>query len=325
MKAFQISRPRTFNPVEVPKPELPPTDLGKLLIKTRYASICGSDIPFFTGAKQDLNFPLKPGAHVHECVGQIAQSNSEDFSPGDAVLAIPEEDLGLAEYFIAQESKTIPLPLDIAVLESSTIIQPLSTVLNAIDRLKITPDSNIAVIGLGSIGLLFCWALNKQGVNQIVGIDPSPERCDFAKSLAVHRTICGTSRDVVYAQQSDPDFWISPDICIEAVGHQTDTVNDALNLIRKRGTVLAFGVPDQDNYTLDYERFFRQNAEMIAAVTPDWKPYLMKALKLFQTYPEELGEFYTHRFPISDVQQAFSHYEKHQNGIIKTIIDFTDW
>jgi L-iditol 2-dehydrogenase len=167
--------------------------------------------------------------------------------------------------------------------------------------------------------------LNKRGVNQIVGIDPSPERCAFGESLGLDRTIDGTSRDVVHAQRSNPDFWRAPDICIEAVGHQMGTLNDAFNLIRQRGTILAFGVPDQDTYTLNYERFFRKNAQLIAAVTPEWKPYLIKARELHQSFSQELGAFFTHRFPISEVQQAFSLYEKHQDGIIKTSIDFTDW
>ena len=67
-----------------------------------------------------------------------------------------------------------------------------------------------------------------------------------------------------------------PDICIEAVGHQMETLNDCLELVRQQGTVLAFGVPDQPVYAIEYETFFRKNAHLIACVTPDWSEYLAK-------------------------------------------------
>ena len=41
-----------------------------------------------------------------------------------------------------------------------------------------------------------------------------------------------------------------------------ETLNDCFELVRKRGTVLAFGVPDQHVYAVEYETFFRKNAHL---------------------------------------------------------------
>jgi threonine dehydrogenase-like Zn-dependent dehydrogenase len=104
-----------------------------------------------------------------------------------------------------------------------------------------------------------------------------------------------------------------------------DTLNDALELVRKRGTVLAFGVPDHNVYALEYETFFRKNAVLIGTVTPEWKEYLMKAQDLFMANQEELTGFCTHRLPIHKSQRAFEMYEGHEEGVIKLAMDATAW
>ena len=60
-----------------------------------------------------------------------------------------------------------------------------------------------------------------------------------------------------------------------------DTLNDCLALVRQQGTVLAFGVPDQPVYAIEYETFFRKNAHLMACVTPNWSEYLAKARDVF--------------------------------------------
>jgi len=325
MKAFQISRPREFQAVEAPIPALSNDQSDRLIVKTVWASICGSDIPFYIGNKEQMNFPLPAGSHIHECVGKVVESQSDRFDPGDYVLAIPEDNLGLAEYFIAMESKAVKLDPQTAQNGASTIIQPLSTVLNAADRLELSPDSTVGVIGLGSIGLLFCWVLLKRGVNNIIGIDPIASRCEVAENLGIERTICSTSSDAVTAIQAGELSWDPPDICIEAVGHQMATLDNAVSLVRYKGTVLAFGVPDQDIYTFNFERFFRKNAQLIAAVTPEWHTYLAMARDIYYNHSEELGAFATHHIPIKDVQKAFTIYENHQDEVCKIVLDASEW
>jgi L-iditol 2-dehydrogenase len=325
MYALQVVRPRSFKQVRIPVPKLPPEDTDRILVRTAWVSLCGSDIPFFTGKKRFQSYPLSPGAPIHECVGEVVESASELFRTGDRVLSIPDGDQGLAEFFLAQDARTVTLADDIEDLGVACIIQPLSTVLNAMDRLGDIHGKSIAVAGLGSIGLLFCWLAGKGGADSITGIDPCADRCRVAETLGATKTICQNSLEVVHGARALPPQWDPPDICIEAVGHQMDTLNDCLELVRKRGTVLAFGVPDHPVYALEYETFFRKNAILIATVTPEWAEYLPKAQDLFMANREELSRFITHRLPIREAQKAFEMYEQHENGIIKAAIDASRW
>jgi L-iditol 2-dehydrogenase len=324
MKALQVICPRSFERLEIPVPQLPAEGNDCVLVRTGWVSLCGSDIPFFTGAKRHKNYPLPPGAPIHECVGEVVESSSTLFRPGDRVLSIPDGDQGLAEFFIAQASKTIILNSEIVDPGTACIIQPLSTVINAMDRLEDVRGKSVAVMGLGSIGLMFCMLAAKAGAKKVIGIDPCENRCEAAISMGAVMAICSTGIEVVHdtrgGRKSD-----SPDIIIEAVGHQMNTINDCLELVKYSGTVLAFGVPDHLVYALEYETFFRKNAHLIACVTPDWAKYLARAHDFYLENQEDLSQLITHRFAIRDAEKAFSLYEHHEDGIIKAAIDATGW
>jgi threonine dehydrogenase-like Zn-dependent dehydrogenase len=103
------------------------------------------------------------------------------------------------------------------------------------------------------------------------------------------------------------------------------TLNDCLELVRKYGTIVAFGVPDQPVYAFDFEVFFRKNALLIATVTPDWGEYLPKALELFRANQSALSKLITHRLPMTDAEKAFGMYERHENGIVKAALDASRW
>ena len=325
MKALQIVKPRHFEQVQAIAPDLKTVGADWILVKPEYASMCGSDIPFFTGNKRHKTYPLPVAAPIHESVGRVVESTSSLFQPGDRVVAIPETDQGLSEYFVARAAKAVKLPADLDDNGTSCLIQPLSTVVNAVDRLGDVEGKSVVVVGLGSIGQFFCFMLKKRGAAKIVGIDPLEERCQVAARMGATAYLTARSIEVLHEAKQNPKSWDAPDIIIEAVGHQMETLNDCLSLIKYRGTVLAFGVPDQNVYALEYETFFRKNAHLVACVTPVWSEYLAIFRDVFLLAREELEPLVTHRFPVREAAQAFSTYEKHEDGIIKALIDMSDW
>lgn len=325
MQALQVIRPRTFERVSLPRPARSAGGDSGMLVRTRWVSLCGSDIPFFTGTKPTATYPLAPGAPIHECVGQVVSSGSTEFPEGAVVLAVPDGNLGLAEYFTAQASRAVLLPEVLASRDTCCLIQPIATVMNALDRLGDLSGRSAAVVGLGSMGLFFLWLLRQAGAGRLVGIDPDAGRGLRAQALGAERTYACTSLELVHAVHADPGGWEPPDLVIEAVGHQMGTLNDCLELVRPRGTVLAFGVPDQTVYALEYETFFRKNLELVASVTPDWKAYLGRARDLVGARQAELETWVTHRLPIREAGRAFDLYERHADGIVKVVLDADGW
>ncbi len=325
MKALQVVHPRSFDQIQLPVPRLPAERNDHILVRTTWVSMCGSDMPFFTGNKRNRAYPLSPGAPVHECVGEVVESSSKEFQQGDKVLAIPEGNQGLAEYFLAQTSKAVLLNPDLGDLGAACIIQPLSTVLNAMDRLEDIRGKSFAVVGLGTIGLFFIWLAAKGGARSVMGIDPHPDRCRMAEALGATNTLCCHGIEVVHRTRAVPNEWDPPDFCVEAVGHQMNTINDCLELVTKYGTVIAFGVPDNAVYALEYETFFRKNALLMATVTPDWTKYLARARDLYVASAAELTKLVTHRLPIKDAEKAFRMFEQREDGLIKAVLDVRSW
>ena len=325
MKALHVLRPRQFAQVQATKPNLKAAGPDRILVQPEWVSMCGSDIPFFTGNKMHKKYPLPIAAPIHECVGKVVDSTSNLFKVGDRVVAIPETDQGLSEYFVSRAEKAVKLPDELDDNGTSCLIQPLSTVINAVDRLGDIEGKSVAVVGLGSIGLFFCWMLKKRGATRIVGIDPLEHRCWVASGMGATEVIRARSIEVVQNGRQSLGEWVELDICIEAVGHQMETLNDCLSLVKYRGKVLAFGVPDQPIYAIEYETFFRKNAHLIACVTPVWSEYLAISRDVFLAARDELEPLVTHRFPVREAAQAFSMYEKHDDSILKALINMSEW
>ncbi|MBN1136345.1 MAG: zinc-binding dehydrogenase [Anaerolineae bacterium] len=297
---------------------------GQILVRLEKVVLCGSDIPKFTGMWRGLHYPLPPGMPIHECVGTVADSRSPRFEVGDRVVAIPAGDRGLAEYYAADAIKAARSPAALVGSEVSLLIQPLSTVVYALDRLGDVSGRTAVVVGLGPIGLLTTWLLRRYGA-QVVGVDPIAWRGEAAQRLGAVRTIELHSERLVSRIAQD-GAWEAADICVEAVGQQTRTINDCLSLVKRCGHVLALGVPLEPVYPFDYNRFFRQNLHLIASVTPPDETYMVRAAELIAGHEQELACLVTHRFTMDQAAEAFTLYETRSAGRpLKVLLDGTNW
>jgi len=321
MKALQLVKPRQFQIVKVARPEI---GSDQILVRLEGAVLCGSDIPKFTGLWRGLQYPLPPGMPIHECVGIVTESHSPRFQAGDWVVAVPKGDQGLAEYYVADAIKAIVIPESLIHSEASLLIQPLSTVVYAVDRLGDVTGRTAAVVGLGPIGLLATWLLHQYGA-RVTGVDPFVWRCEAAERLGAERTYELHSERLVSLLAGE-DTWEVPDICVEAVGQQIRTINDCLHLVKHRGQVLALGVPLDPVYPIDYTRFFRGNLDLIASVTPPDETYMVRAADLVGKHEKELVSLITHRFRLDKVGNAYTLYEMPDaDHALKVMIDGTDW
>jgi L-iditol 2-dehydrogenase len=321
MKALQLVRPRQFQAVEIARPEI---GSDQILVRLESAVLCGSDIPKFTGMWRGLQYPLPPGMPIHECVGVVMESHSPRFHVGDRVVAVPKGDQGLAEYYVADGIKAIVIPEPLIHSEASLLIQPLSTVVYALDRLGDVTGRTVVVVGLGPIGLLTTWLLNRYGA-RVVGVDPIPWRCEAAQRLGAVRTFELHSERLLSAIAQGEE-WEPADIVVESVGQQTRTINDCLYLVRRCGQVLALGIPLEPIYPFDFTRFFRHNIDLIASVTPPDETYMIRAAELVGRYEQDLAFLITHRFALNNAAQAYTLYETRAwDQPLKVMIDGTSW
>ena len=106
---------------------------GDLLVRSRYASICGSDLHVVNhgvDTEPDLWAPGYPG---HEGVGEVAESRAAGFAPGDPVLVVPPvpEARCFAEYQRVRATSVVKLEGPLPPIEQLLMAQQLGTVLYA--------------------------------------------------------------------------------------------------------------------------------------------------------------------------------------------------
>ena len=113
---------------------------------------------------------------------------------------------------------------------------------------------------------------------------------------------------------------------MEAVGQQTRTINDCLYLVKRCGQVLVLGVPLEPVYPFEYTRFFRQNVDMIASVTPPDETFMTRAAELVVRHERELAFLITHCFGLDRAAEAFTLYEtRGGDHPLKVMLDGVRW
>ncbi len=184
--------------------------------------------------------------------------------------------------------------------EHAVALQPLACVLYAAEQLPDLTGRRVAVLGQGSIGLLFSYVAKAAGAAHVTGVDPV-DRAEVGPAFGVDTVVRATS-----------DRWVShlapdakPDIVIEAVGHQVATLSHAVQAAAFGGTVFYFGVPDDDAYPISMRTMLRNNLTLKSGVTLDRRRVLDRADTFARQHPGLLQRYLTHTFEVADVQAAF--------------------
>lgn len=190
--------------VEMPVPGIGP---GEILVEMKAVGICGSDLtPWYVNAKA-------PAVLGHEPAGVVAEVSPGVTSvrPGDRVfvhhhaacgacrLCLAGEPVmcpewkktrlhpgGLAEFVRVEaatvRTDTLPLPVSLS-FEDGTLIEPVACAVKAVARGGVKKGDIVAVVGLGSNGILLGLVARNAGAATLVGSDPDPARREHATRL----------------------------------------------------------------------------------------------------------------------------------------------
>jgi threonine dehydrogenase-like Zn-dependent dehydrogenase len=303
--SYRIIAPYEFQRTSIPDKTPEQLADGQVLLRFSAAGVCGSDLPAFRGARGRLpgddgpSAAEKDGFPIHEVAGEVIASRHPDHRPGDRVVGWASGFDGLMERVISDGNGLAPY--DPALSPARAVgLQPLACVLYACEQLPELAGRHVAIIGQGSIGLLFSYVAKAAGARRVTGVDPV-DRESHAAAFGVDDAVRATS-----------DRWVSQlapgdraDVVIEAVGHQVATLGHAIEAAAPGGTVFYFGVADDDAYPISMRTILRNNLTLKSGVTLDRRRVLELAGKFADEHPELLAGYLTHTFGIDDVQGAF--------------------
>ena len=303
--AQQLIAPATFREIEAPTWTEADLADGEVLLRVLAGGICGSDLPAFKGMVTPYLEARAPGAlgipgfPLHEVVGEVLASRHPAHAPGSRVVGWDTNFTSLAERTITRGSDLATYDPALAP-EVAVMLQPLACVLYAAGQIPDVAGRRAAVLGQGSIGLLFSHVLKTAGASWVTGVD-RVDRSEQAAAFGVDETV--TSYTDRWSRQLGGSE--RPDVIVEAIGHQVATLGHAIDAAAEGGLIYYFGVPDDPVYPVNLAGMFRKNLTLVSGITTERYRWLAEADTYLHAFPELVGSYITHVLPRQRIQEAF--------------------
>lgn len=253
-------------PLAIEDRQRPTAAPGELVLKVAYCGICGSDIH----GTEDSPFVLPPGVVLgHEFAGEIVESASPDWQPGDRVIGVPlrecEECRPLGECrdrlgILCHRGKIVGLAPDApgayaefvklgarhalrvpdgVDLREAALAEPLAVGAHAVRMAGAILGARVLILGAGPIGLGVLQFARAAGAGTVVVSEPDPTRRQRATSLGGAATLDPAAENIAEAFARHAGG--PPDVIFECVG-APGLIRQCMDLVAVRGRVVVVGV-----------------------------------------------------------------------------------
>lgn len=310
--------------------ERPHVGPGEALVKIRAATTCGTDLKILQRGYVEKIIKL-PTVFGHEWAGDVVAVGKGVTWPeprmriraGNSAPCLRcamcqkgrfnlcEDMLWLwgayAEYIrvpartVLVNTQEIPLHVD---YEEAALAEPLACVLHGAEEAGIKLGDTVAIIGAGPVGLLHLLTAKKLGAERIAICDLVEERLEFARKLGADDTINAKAEDAV-ASVKELTGGYGADVVVEAIG-SPGTWEQALNMVRKGGTVLEFGgCPPGTTIEVATELLHYGEVTVKGAfhATPT---HFKRALNLISSRTLDVSRLVTRRMRLESLEEAFA-------------------
>ena len=339
MKAAVVKDDSTIKITHIENPELGPNDI---LVQMSACGICGSDVEKVFGKYGQPSMKLG-----HEPAGTILKIGSqvENFTVGDRVFTHHHvacysktchecshgnetmcekyyqsnlNPCGLADEYVVPEwnvkhGGVLKIPDEMS-FEEAAMIEPLACCLRAWKKFNYQKNDTAVILGVGPTGIMHALLARSVGFSKIFCSDLNDFRLDFAKKLGFEAVRSNESSEKILQSVID-----GVDVAIVATGN-LNAFNSAINLVRKGGTIVMFGVPSKDaSIDINMSNVYSKEITITttyAASDTDTK----NALELIASGTIDVKSLITHKYTLEDSQKAFEHAKTGDNAM-KIIIE----
>lgn len=314
--------------------DVPVPQHGEVLVKTKASTICGSDIRCIyrehTGkGPEGYQDGMIAG---HEPSGQIVAvgPGCRRFKTGDRVAIYHisgcgvcndcrrgymisctspwrraygwQRNGGMAPYVLAEEKDLIALPDELSYADGAQIACGFGTVYEAIEKVGVSGNDAVLVVGLGPVGLACLMLCKALGASKLIGSDTSPERMALAKKLGLADEVVPAGPDAVNqvrALTGGNGCERAFDCSAADPGRQL-----AIRGARKWGKIAFVGEGGTCTFNPSPDIIHDQKTIYGSWVTTTWRmEELAERLVRWGIHPADL---ITHRFPLEKVGEAYA-------------------
>ncbi len=336
MKAAFVKGP---SQVEIRTVDKPSVGDGDIMVRMQACGVCGSDLEKIYGQYSQPSMKLG-----HEPSGIISEvgKNVTNLKKDDRVFVhhhVPcyschyclhgnetmckkyyETNLvpcGLAEEFVVPEWNVshggVIKIADSMSFEEAAMTEPLACCVRSWNKISIKSGDSIAIFGVGPTGMMHVMLSKVYGLQEIFCLDVNDFRLDFAKKFGITESIRSTdphAHEKILSKTQDRGV----DVAVVATG-SLSAITQAVEFVRKGGTVVLFGVPTKDaTLSLDISKVYSKEITLLpsyAASDTD----TMNAFKLIQDDKVDVKKLITHKFDLAESQEALEYAHKGKDSM----------
>ncbi len=337
MKAFYLEGVKRFSKKDV---EVPSPGPGEVLVKVKRVGVCGSDVHYYEhgrigdfvvetplilgheaageivgigekvmNLKMGDRVAMEPGVPCRKC--DYCKSGRYNLCPDVRFWATPPIDGAFTEFVVHPADFCFKLPPSVSY-EDGAMFEPLAVGLWAVEKAEVRPESRIAILGIGTIGMMTLQSALAAGATDITVFDVSRFKLDIATRFGV-KTVNSQEPKIFGAYSNRFD------IVFETAGNSITTSN-TVNLIDRGGKVVLVGLPSKDENLLNTNLLISKEA-VIKTVFRYANMY-PRALQLASSGKVQLESLITKYFDLDDLPGAFEYAVKKRDEVIKLMVRF---
>jgi len=341
-KEFWVKEPRQIEFREYEEPVLKP---GEIRIKSFMSGIShGTELGLYRGStpfvdndfdpelrmfrpgKGRLSFPMRLG---YEMVGEVVEVGADvkKIKIGDLIHGY----FNHRESNVGDQNSVMLLPKDMKT-EKSMFFALSVVALIGIHDAQVKIGDEVAIYGLGAIGLIAVQLAKLAGADKVYAIDRLENRCKMAEKLGADVVLNPTKSDVAYELKKMSEKK-GADVAIECSGNY-NALNDAMRCVRMSGKIVTVGYYQGNATPIQFGAEWHHNRlTLISSMGvwgcpnrdyPLWDYQRMKdtVLKLLYRDRIKTDGFITHKFPFSEIEKAYRLIDKHPEETIKVVITY---
>ena len=258
MKALVYHGNKDLRVEEVLEPE---TQQGQVKLAVDFCGICATDVEeylygpvFISGdAPNPVTGKMMPLVTGHEITGTVIE-----IAPGVSNISIGDRValngvLTCEKCYWCKSGETTQCP-DMAAVgfaidgglaerivwsKDAALIEPTSVAIHAVRRSGASDDDTVAIIGVGTVGMLAMQAAKGRGAKALA-VDPRQMSLDLAAELGADATINPLTENLS-ERISELTDGVGPDIVIDAAG-SSETTALSVDLVRSGGHVVLVAI-----------------------------------------------------------------------------------
>ncbi len=326
--------------------EIPEPGHGQVLLEVKASTICGSDIRAIYHEHLGQGPEGYQGVVAgHEPCGRIVKEGPglKRFKQGDRVIVYHisgcgvcndcrrgymisctsphraaygwQRDGGMAPYILADEKDLVALPDGLSYLDGAQVACGFGTVYEGLERIGISGNDAVLVVGLGPVGLAALMLAKALGAEKLIGVDVAPERLELAQQLGLADHVLRAS-DATVAQILNLTGGHGVERAFDASGSDQGR-RTAVQSTRKWGKIALVGEGGALSLQPSSDLIHDQKTVCGSWVTSIWRmEELVERLVRWNIHPEDLV---THRFTLGEVSKAYALMASGQCGKVAVV------